>query len=887
MNPARILIVEDESIVALDIKDRLAAMGYEVCGVADRGEEALSRAGADRPDLVLMDIRLKGEMDGIAAAAEVRKLWNIPVVYLTAFSEEHTLRRAKITEPFGYIIKPFEDREIRSAIEMALYKHQAETRLRESERRYATTLTSIGDGVVATDPQGRVTFMNPAAEKLTGWPAADAHGRPLAEVFKIVSEQTGQAVENPVDRVLREGRTVGLAGGTLLLSRDGRQIPVDDCAAPILTESGALSGTVLVFQDGSARRQAEEKLRLTQFAVDRTADAAFWMTPDARLFYVNEAACRDLGYAAEELLAKTALDISPDYLREAWPEHWRELKARKTTVLETVHQAKDGRVYPVEIRANFLEFGGREYNCAFARDITRRKQAEAELSKSRETLLAVLEGVDAAIYAADMQSHEILFMNKHMIEAFGADLTGRRCFEAFRGESAPCGHCTNDRLLGPAGAPAGVCVWESRDPVTGKWTINRDRAVRWVDGRMVRLQTATDVTKLKELELERSRMQEQLRQAQKMESVGRLAGGVAHDFNNMLSAILGYSELAMIKTRPSEPIMDDLKAIKGAALRSADLVRQLLAFARRQIVSPKLLDLNDTVSGMLKMLKRLIGEDIDLAWKPGGGLWTVRVDPSQVDQILANLCVNARDAIPGVGKVTIETANAAFEEDYCAAHPGFTPGQFVMLAVSDNGCGMEKELLDQIFEPFFTTKEIGKGTGLGLATVYGIVKQNEGFVNVYSEPGRGTTFKVYLPRFAGEALDPAAEGFADLPAGCGELVLLVEDEKAILNVGRAMLESLGYKVVAAQSPGEALRHAEERSGDLRLLITDVVMPEMNGRDLAGKISALAPGLKCLYASGYPANVIAHHGVLDAGVQFLQKPFSLKELASKVRQTLDR
>jgi CheY-like chemotaxis protein len=370
-----------------------------------------------------------------------------------------------------------------------------------------------------------------------------------------------------------------------------------------------------------------------------------------------------------------------------------------------------------------------------------------------------------------------------------------------------------------------------------------------------------------------------------MESVGRLAGGVAHDFNNMLSAILGHAELAMIKLRPSDPVLEDLKAIKKVSLRSADLVRQLLAFARKQTVAPRVLDLNHTVAGMLKMLQRLMGEDIDLVWKPGAERWTVRMDPSQIDQILANLCVNARDAISGVGQVVIQTETAAFNETYCAMHPGFSSGEYVKLTVTDNGSGMTPDVMERIFEPFFTTKEVGKGTGLGLATVYGIVKQNEGFVNVRSQPGQGTTFGIYLPRSAGDARHSSPERVQDAPEGRGERVLVVEDEASILQVTKAMLERLGYAVVTAGTPREAIGRAQAHAGDLRLLITDVIMPEMNGRDLAERISALVPGVKVLFASGYTANVIAHHGVLDDGVQFLPKPFSMKDLAVKVRQAL--
>jgi two-component system, cell cycle sensor histidine kinase and response regulator CckA len=381
-------------------------------------------------------------------------------------------------------------------------------------------------------------------------------------------------------------------------------------------------------------------------------------------------------------------------------------------------------------------------------------------------------------------------------------------------------------------------------------------------------------------------LENQLRQAQKMESVGRLAGGVAHDYNNMLSVILGYTEMAIEQVETTDPLYVDLKEVYNAGKRSMDITGQLLAFARKQLIAPKVLDLNETLEEMLKILRRLIGEDIHLEWHPQARLWPVKMDPSQIDQILANLCVNARDAIADVGKITIETENITFDADYCENHVGFIPGDFVMLAVSDNGCGMDKETLANLFEPFFTTKEMGKGTGLGLATVYGIVKQNNGFINVYSEPGQGTTFKIYLPRHAGEIEETFLESAAELLLGMGEIVLLVEDEPIIIKMGKMMLENLGYQVLTAETPGRAFDLAAEHIGKIDLLMTDVVMPEMNGRDLAEKLQALYPDLKVLFMSGYTANVIAHHGVLDADVHFIQKPFSMKKLSVKVREALE-
>ncbi len=384
---------------------------------------------------------------------------------------------------------------------------------------------------------------------------------------------------------------------------------------------------------------------------------------------------------------------------------------------------------------------------------------------------------------------------------------------------------------------------------------------------------------------DRMALERQLRQAQKMEAVGRLAGGVAHDFNNMLGVILGYAELARQKVGPDDALAEDLEQIMTAARRSADITRQLLAFARRQTVAPRVLDLNDTVEGMLRMLRRLIGEDIELRWLPGAGLWPVRIDPTQVDQILANLLVNARDAIDGVGQVSLETHNARLDAAWRSDHPDFSPGEYVLLAVSDTGRGMDSETLENLFEPFFTTKELGRGTGLGLATVYGIVRQNGGLIDVSSQPSHGTTFRIYLPRHRGRIEGTPGPQKGQVPTGRGETVLLVEDDGALLKLARRMLEGLDYRVLAAGGPNEALDLVGSRSEEIHLLITDVVMPEISGRDLAERLKALSPGLRVLFMSGYTADVIARRGVLDADVHFVQKPFSRDELALKVAEVL--
>jgi two-component system sensor histidine kinase EvgS len=354
----------------------------------------------------------------------------------------------------------------------------------------------------------------------------------------------------------------------------------------------------------------------------------------------------------------------------------------------------------------------------------------------------------------------------------------------------------------------------------------------------------------------------------------------------MLNVIIGNVELAMDKVSPKAPIQQELKQIHEAAGRSVDITRQLLAFARRQTISPQALDLNEAIENMLKMLQRLIGENIHLAWHPSKDVRPVWMDPSQLDQILANLCVNARDAIADVGKITIETGTKIFDEAYCAQNAGFIPGRFSMLAVSDNGCGMDKNTLSQLFEPFFTTKRPGQGTGLGLATVYGIVKQNNGFIKVYSEPGSGTTFRIYLSAHSDVAEPIALKNAVHTPVGNGETVLIVEDEKAISNLIVKILEQLGYCALEAGTPARAMELADANPDSVDLLITDVVMPEMNGRDLANHLKACHPGIKVLFMSGYTANVIAHHGVLEKDIYFIQKPFSKQELAVKIREVLE-
>ncbi len=527
------------------------------------------------------------------------------------------------------------------------------------------------------------------------------------------------------------------------------------------------------------------------------------------------------------------------------------------------------------------------------KEVKEHRQTEEALLKSNNSIRQLLETTDQGIYGIDING-VCTFINRAGLQTLGYkrdECIGRNMHDLIH-------HSHSNGLPYPVEECPVFCVKSTgvgyRIDETVLWRKDRTSFPAEyssypileygnVCGAVV---TFTDISRRMQAEDEKEKLKHQLLEAQKMESVGRLAGGVAHDFNNLLSVIIGYSELGLLRINESHPLRSALLEIRSAAERSADLTRQLLAFARQQPTVPKILDLNESTTGMIKMLQRLIGEAIDLAWKPASGLWRVKLDPSQFDQILANLCVNARDAIKDTGNITIETENCSIDASHSAAQIDFIAGEFVRLTVSDNGSGIDKETLLHIFEPFYTTKEPGKGTGLGLATVYGVVKQNSGFINVQSEPGYGTTFSIYLPRYTGSCDQDCAEVATKEIARGDETILLVEDELAILNMASMMLEEQGYTVLKAITPGESFEQVEKYNGTIHMLITDVIMPEMNGRALADKLQTLYPEMKCLFVSGYTADVISRHGVLGEDVHFIQKPFLRSDIAAKVREILD-
>ncbi|SHO53631.1 PAS domain S-box protein [Desulfopila aestuarii] len=520
-----------------------------------------------------------------------------------------------------------------------------------------------------------------------------------------------------------------------------------------------------------------------------------------------------------------------------------------------------------------------------AQDITERKKADEALKASEKKYHSLFQNAQVALFRNRLSDGKVLEINERYAKMAGYSSI-EECMAEFNAADAwadPNGRKELLKILQENGFVSDYETEIIRKDGTNIWisfsaTIFPEQG--FLEGSIV------EITERKRSELERKKLQNQLNHAQRLESIGRLAGGVAHDYNNMLSVILGYAEMAMGKTGPEAEVTEDLREIYTAGLRSRDITRQLLAFARKETITPEVLDLNICVEEALKIMRRLIGEDINLVWQPSKDDCLVLMDPTQIDQLLANLCVNARDAIANVGKIVIETETVFLDQKYCAEHLEAKPGEYVVLSVSDNGCGMSRETVDKIFEPFFTTKEVSKGTGLGLATVYGIVNQNNGFINVYSELGEGTTFRIHLPFHKEEDAAPRARTVETLPQGKGQTILVVEDDSAILKLTEKMLKGLGYQVLTASTPTEALQQAAE-TANIALLLTDVIMPEMNGRELAVKMGEIRPETRTLYMSGYTADIIAHRGIIDKGYQYLQKPFTVSDLAIKVSAALTR
>ena len=750
---------------------------------------------------------------------------------------------------------------------------------------------------------------SPACHRLFADPAAIVEGP--------VSDRWGVWVSALVPITDPATGSVAAVLGMDIEARDWYWIVAWRAALPTtLAAIAILLGLLVVLLQQSRRqlrkRQAELQESETRFVQLAEQGRTFVWEVDPQGLYTHVSpACEPLlGYHPDELVGKKHFyDLHPEEDREPFRQAAFQVfdKHAPFSNLENAVQTRAGETrWFLTNGIPLLNDDGtlRGYRGSDS-DITERKLSEAkvnallaESNQSRQALLGILEDQ----MRAEADRRRLTMAIEQSAESIVVtDVQARiqyvnPAFTAVTGYSREEAIGQNPRILqsGRQNEAFYQAMWQalaSGKAWQGRMVNKRKDGTLYTEDALISpvcdaAGNVTNFVAVKRDITDHLRLAQQLQQAQKMDSIGRLAGGVAHDFNNMLGVILGHAEVALDGLASDQPLHANLLEIRKAAERSADLTRQLLAFARKQAVTPKVLDLNETVEGMLNMLRRLIGENIALAWQPKAS-WSVRIDPSQIDQVLANLCVNARDAIEGAGTVSIETSNAILDSAFCAAHAGALPGEYVRLALHDSGCGMDAETLAHIFEPFFTTKGQGEGTGLGLATVYGIVKQNNGFIDVSSELGRGTTFEIYLPRQPDElALLPTPPSPAEESARGTESILLVEDEPAILEITGQMLESLGYAVRKASSPAEALRIAKECGDGLQLLVTDVVMPEMNGRDLAQQLRSEHPQLKCLFMSGYTADIIARNGMVEGSLHFIQKPFSKQTLAAKLREALN-
>jgi PAS domain S-box-containing protein len=761
------------------------------------------------------------------------------------------------------------------------------TQVQRAEENYRSIFENAVEGIFQSTPEGRFITVNPAMARILGYDSPE-------EVVQHVSDISNQVYVHPEDRVKSNAaeKDQGFLHGFEFEAyrKDGERIWLSLNRRVIRDRDG-----IEIYREGSVedittRRRTEKALEASENRKDailKTAlDCVITIDHEGHVIDFNPAAEHTFGYAREDVVGKKMADlIVPPSLRA---DHERGFARYLTTGcssllgkrIEITAMRADGSEIPVELTITAIGDLPHPTFTAFVRDLTERRRAEAELRQSEERYRDLVENAHDIIYSHDLKG------NYTSVNRAGEQSTGythEECLSLNIADTIAPEHVSKAReMMAKKIAGEKVTAYEvdilAKDGKRVSVEVNTKLILQ--DGVPVGVQgIARDVT-------ERKHLEDQLRQSQKLEGIGQLAGGIAHDFNNLLTAINGYSSLALQRIEGNPSVKTYLEEIKNAGERAANLTRQLLAFGRKQILQPLPLKLNDTVTDMNKMLQRLIGEDIQLSAKLATDLKRVKADPGQIEQVLVNLIVNARDAMPHGGKLTIETANAELDREYASTHVGVDAGSYVVLAVSDTGAGMDEQVRRRIFEPFFTTKEKGKGTGLGLSTVYGIVKQSGGNISVYSEPNHGTTFKVYLPALATAPKSSEVRAVESPIPGGSETVLLVEDEAVVRGLACQILEDAGYRVLVAKQGEDAIRLCIEHAQEIHLLLTDVVMPGAGGKEVADRLGSLRPGIKVLFMSGYTDEAIVHHGVLDSNVKFIQKPFSPAALARKVREVLD-
>lgn len=772
-------------------------------------------------------------------------------------------------------------------LELERQRKRARRELRESRERLKLALLGADLGTWDWDiASGRVVFNDRWATML-GYAPEDVDAKIESWTELVHPDDLPRAMDalnahmrGETDLYECEHRMRHADGHWLWILDRGRVIERGEDGRPLRA-----CGTHL---DITHRRNAEEVMRLSQLLVSQIRDKVVMTDLEGRITFVNDAECRMLGRSREELLGEHITVFGSDEeSRQEQRRILRETLERGYWRGEVTNYRSDGTPVVLDSRVNLLrdDRGEPVALCGISTDVTARVLAEREMRRSDRMKKLILNSTTemVAYYDTDLRIRWANRASGDSVESDPEKLVGRHCYEVWHGSDTPCEDCPV--LL--ARDTAEACATEQETPDGRTWLV-RGYPVSDDHGEVIGMvEFGNDITQQRQAERDRARLEQQFQRAQRLESVGRLGGGVAHDLNNLLSPILGYSEMLLESTPDADPRVEQLEQVLGAARRARDLVSQLLAFSRRQTMEFSSVSLSEMVDGFFGLIRRTLRENISIELKLEEELPPVEGDRGQLEQVLLNLAVNAQDAMPEGGSLTIETALAELDEGYASVHDNVEPGSYAMLALADTGCGMDRDTLEHIFEPFFTTKEQGKGTGLGLSTAYGIVKQHDGHIWVYSEEGRGTTFRVYLPVFkdvTSNGQTPAPEPAFHTEGG-NETVLLVEDDPQVGRLAREMLEQKGYGVVFAESGAEALE-ALDSTEHVDLLLTDIIMPDMDGRTLYGKVRQLRPGVRVLYMSGYTEDVLSEGGPAHQGAGFLQKPFSLGGLAAKVRQVLD-
>lgn len=752
----------------------------------------------------------------------------------------------------------------------------------DADLQYRALLEAAPDAMVIVNQSGEIVLLNLQAEKQFGYHRDELLGQNVGNIIPagFAERIIADGLRSTVDALAQQiGTGIELAGRR----KNGSDFPIELMLSPLENSEGILITAAI--RDISVRKEVEKHLAQMEARyrglLEAAPDAMVVVNQAGEIVLLNAQAERRFSYRRDELVGQRVKNIIPQgfaerIIADGTRSATEALAQQIGTGIELLGRRKDGSEFPIEIMLSPLEGPDGVLVTAAIRDITERKRREFDLS----CLAAVVQSSHDAIVGLTPEGI-ILTWNS------GAErIYGYRAHEVM-GRSI--------QLISPPDPPVEtptllerVARGEFVEPFEAV-RMKKDGTLLYVSLSLYPIQDANGLTvgvsSVARDVTESKNLGEMLRQSQKMEAVGQLAGGVAHDFNNLLGVILGYTGLTLDRLSPRDPSCGAIQEIQKAAERAALLTRQLLAFSRKQVLQPKLLDVNTVVAGTEKLLQRLIGEHIELRVIPDPALAHVKADAGQLEQIIMNLAVNARDAMPTGGKLTIETSNVEIDNAYVEAHPGAQSGPHVKLAVSDTGFGMDASTRVRIFEPFFTTKEFGKGTGLGLSTVYGIVKQSGGSIWVYSEVGLGTTFKIYLPSVAAIPHVASPGGTLAKAEGGSQTILVVEDELALLRVTQQSLAIVGYEILSAGSPAEAIRISERHPGPIHLLVTDVIMPGMNGAQLASHLSPHRPEMKVLYVSGYTDDTIVRHGVLDPRLHFLQKPFSPRALANMVHAVL--